>query len=75
VPIFLNLEIIVNGGTSLFTSVIIYFLVVFGDITNKVIYFGVNGVTIFQGLKTGVIIQLDSKHCPFCRDSLYGTPM
>ncbi len=70
-PILLNLERIVNGGTSNnLTFIIIHSLVVFGamsetDITNKVVYFGANGVIIFQGLKIGVIVQSVSKHCPF----------
>jgi len=39
---------------------IIHYLVFFGgmlktDITNKVVCFGVDGVTIFHGLKTSVI--------------------
>jgi len=43
------------------------FLIVFGgllkmDIVNKVVYFGVDGVTIFQGLKTGVTVQLMAKY-------------
>ncbi len=42
-------------------------LIVFGgllnvDIVNKVDCFGTNGVTTFQGLKIGVIIQLKNKH-------------
>lgn len=32
------------------------------DIVNKVVYFGVDGVTIFQGLKTGVTVQLMAKY-------------
>ncbi len=61
--ILLNLKRIVNKGTSnTLTFVIICSLVIFGgmskiDIANK--------VTIFQGLKIDVTIQLDSKHCPF----------
>ncbi len=71
VPILLNLERIVNGSTSdNFTSIIIFFLTIFGgmletNIVNKVVCFGANYVVVFQGLKTSVIIQLVSKHCPF----------
>jgi hypothetical protein len=65
VPIILNLERIVNGGTfDNLTSIIIHSFVVFGDNTNKVVCFRANGVTIFQGLKTGVIVQLVNKHYP-----------
>ncbi len=61
-----NLERIVNGGTyDNLTSMVICFLAIFGDIYNKVVCFGVNSVTIFQGLKIGVTVQLVSKHCPF----------
>jgi len=71
VPILLNLERIVNGGTFYnLTFVIIRYCTIFGgmskiDIANKVVYFGVDNVTIFQGLKTNVIVQLVNKHCPF----------
>jgi hypothetical protein len=46
------------------------FLVVFGgmleiNLINKVVYFGANGVTIFQSLKTSVTNQLTNKHCLF----------
>jgi hypothetical protein len=65
-PIILNLEKIVNEGTyDNLASIIICSLAVFGDITNKVVCFGANSVTIFQGLKIGVTVQLASKHCPF----------
>ncbi len=65
-PILLNLERIINGGTSNnFIFVIIRSPVVFSNIANKVVYFGANSVTIFQGLKIGVTIQLVSKHCLF----------
>lgn len=46
-----------------FILVIVYSFIVFGgllnvDIVNKVDCFGINGVTMFQGLKIGVTIQL-----------------
>lgn len=69
-PILLNLEKIVNGSTfDNLIYVIIRSLAVFGgmskiDIANKVVYFGANDVTIFQGLKTNVNVQLVSKHYP-----------
>lgn len=71
VPILLNLEKIVDGGTSNnFINVIIRSLVVFYGMSKiylsiKVVCFGADGVTIFQGLKIGVIVQLTNKHCPF----------
>jgi hypothetical protein len=52
-PILLNLEKIVDGSTfDNFTIIIIHFLVIFGgmleiDLANKVLCFGVDGVTIF----------------------------
>ncbi len=70
-PILLNLERIVNGGTfNNLIYVIIHFLVVFGgmsksDIANIVVCFGVNDVIIFQNLKISVIVQLVNKHCLF----------
>jgi len=63
VPIFFNLEIIVDGGTSNnLINVIICSLVVFCgmfkiDVYNKLVCFGADGVTVFQGLKNGVIVQ------------------
>ncbi len=70
-PILLNLERIVNGGTfDNLTFVIVCYLIIVGgmskiNIINKVVYFGVDNVTIFQGLKTNVIVQLVNKHCLF----------
>jgi hypothetical protein len=32
------------------------------DIIIKVVCFGIDGITIFQGLKTGVTVQLMAKH-------------
>jgi hypothetical protein len=71
VPILLNLERIVNGGTfDNLISIIIHSLAIFGgmletNIANKVVCFGADGVRIFQSLKISVTIQLVSKHCLF----------
>jgi hypothetical protein len=71
VPFFLNLEKIVDGGTSdKLTNVNIRSIVVFGgmsknDLANNVVYFGANGVTILQSLKTNVNVQLINKHYLF----------
>ncbi len=60
-----------NGGTfNNLTYVIIHSPTIFcgmlkTNITNKVVYFGVDSVTIFQGLKIGVAVQLVSKHYLF----------
>lgn len=68
---FFNLERIINGGTfDNLTFVIIRYLTIFygmskNNIANKVVYFRVDNVTIFQGLKTNVIVQLVNKHCLF----------
>jgi hypothetical protein len=76
VPIILNLETIVDGGTSdNLTNVSIHSLIVFGgmlkiDLINKVVYFGADGVSIFQSLKTNVFVQLINKHCPFHKCNL-----
>jgi len=70
VPILLNLERTVDGGTfDNLITMIIHCPVIFGwmskiGITNKVVCFGVDGVTIFQGFKTSVTTQLINKHCP-----------
>jgi hypothetical protein len=64
VPILVNLKKVVDG--TIFGNLIVMIvcsLIVFGgllnvDIVNKVDCFGTNGVTTFQGLKIGVIIQL-----------------
>jgi len=71
VSILFNLERIVDGG--MFNNLIvmiIHFLVIFGgmsetNIANKVVCFGVEGVIIFQGLKTNVIVQLINKYYLF----------
>lgn len=82
VPILLNLERVVDGTTSNnFIAMIIQSLIVFDgllkmDIANKVVNFKADSVTVFQGLKIGVIIQLMAKHNPYIVNiSLYGTPM
>jgi hypothetical protein len=55
VPIFLNLEKIVHGGTSNnLISIIIHSLAIFGgmletNVANKIVYFGANSVINFQG--------------------------
>jgi hypothetical protein len=60
VPILLNLEKTVDGRTfDNLITMIVHYLVIFGgmsktNITNKVVCFRVDGVIIFQGLKTGV---------------------
>lgn len=60
-----------DGGTSdNLINVSIRSLIVFGgmlkiDLTNKVVYFGADGVSIFQSLKMNVFVQLINKHCPF----------
>ncbi len=70
-PILLNLERVVDEGTSnnLIATIVHSFTNLGGllvvDVVNKVVCFGVDNVTIFQGLKTGVIIQLMNKHNPF----------
>jgi hypothetical protein len=59
----LNLEIVVDEGT--FNNLIDVFIrsfidlggLLMVDVVNKVVYFGVDGVTIFQGLKISVIVQ------------------
>jgi hypothetical protein len=64
VPILVNLERVVDGTTfGNLIVVIVFSFIVFGgllnvDIMNKVDCFGTNGVTMFQGSKIGVTIQL-----------------
>jgi hypothetical protein len=63
VLILLNLEKVVDGATFDNLSVVILrFQIIFGgllemDIANKVVYFGVDSIVVFQRLKTGVIVQ------------------
>jgi len=70
-PILLNLERVVDKGTSnnLTADIVRSFTNLGGllvvDVANKVVCFGVDSVTIFQGLKIGVTIQLMNKHNPF----------
>jgi hypothetical protein len=71
VLILVNPKRVVDGTTfGNLIVVIVYSLIVFGgllnvDIVNKVDCFGTNGVTMFQGSKIGVTIQLKNKHNPF----------
>ncbi len=60
VLIHLNLERTIDGSTfdNLITMIIHYLVILGGmskiDIINKMVCFGADGVTIFQGLKIGV---------------------
>jgi hypothetical protein len=36
-----------------------------GDLASRLVCFAVDGMTIFQGLKTRVTVQLVDKHAPF----------
>jgi hypothetical protein len=73
-PILLNLQKVVDGSTTdNLTSFISQSLVEYeglneADIANKLICFGVDGVMIFHGVKSGVTTQLMQKHAPFVSD-------
>ncbi len=62
IPILLNLQQMVNGASSNnLTSLIVQRLINYGgysetNITNKLVCFAIDGVTIFQGLKYNVTI-------------------
>jgi hypothetical protein len=68
---------VVDGSTiNNLTSLIIQSLVENGglsegDIAKKLIYFGLDGVTIFHGVKSGVTTQLMHKHAPFVNNVHY----
>ncbi len=66
-PILLNLEIVMEEGTLLLLLFVLLLIWVVSmvDIANKVVCFGVDGVTIFQGLKTSVIVQFMNMHNHF----------
>jgi len=67
----LNLEIVGDESTfnNLIVAIVRSFIDLGGllvvDVVNKVVYFEVNGVTNFQGLKRSVIFQLMNKHNHF----------
>lgn len=67
----MNLENIVDGITSYkLIYVIVCFLIIFGglikvNIVNKVVCFEGNDVTMFQGLKKGVIVELMVEDSPY----------
>jgi hypothetical protein len=71
VLIMLNLQHVVDGTTSdNLTSLIVKSLMEFGglsetNLANKLVSFGVDRVTIFQGVKNGVKAQIMQKHAPF----------
>lgn len=59
--------------TTNFTSLIIWSLVDYGrlsvtNIANKLVYFGVDKITIFHNVKSGVMTQLMQKYIPFVSD-------
>jgi len=62
IPILLNLERLINGGTTNnLTNVILNFLLVYGDLTLgkiKLICFASNGVVVFITVYSGVITQI-----------------
>jgi hypothetical protein len=64
VPIFLNLQKVLDGETfDNFSKLIVQRLVEFGsmtkkDVTNKLVCFKVDGMIVFQGLETSVTTKL-----------------
>jgi hypothetical protein len=68
VALLLNLQWIIKvGGFNNLTTMLVNCTTTFGglcdgDSTSKLVYFGANGVMVFQGLKIGVTIQLEEKH-------------
>ncbi len=75
--VLLNFERVVNRGTS--NNIIIAIVcsltnlgsLLMVNVVNKVVCFGADDVTIFQGLKTCVTIQFMDKHNPFIVDIHY----
>jgi hypothetical protein len=69
VPLFLNLQRVIKGGgcnnlvTMLVTSIHTFGGLFNGDLTSKLVCFHANGVIVFQGLQTRVIMQL-TKNMP-----------
>ncbi len=70
----MNLEIVVEKGTlnNVIVSFVHSFINLGGlsmvDVANKVVCFGLDNVTIFQGSKTSVIVQSINKHNHFIVD-------
>jgi len=75
--ILLNLQRMIDGSiVNNLTFLIIQSLVEYGrlnevNVARKLICFGVDEVTIFNGVKSGVTIQLMQKHVPFVSDVHY----
>jgi hypothetical protein len=71
VLLFLNLQRVTKGaGCNNLIAMLVNYINTFGglfngDLTSKLVCFHANGVIVFQGLKTRVIIQL-TKKCPIC---------
>jgi hypothetical protein len=71
VPLFFNLQRVTKRGgnnnliTRMVNSIHTFGGLFNGDLTSKLVYFHANGVIVFQGLKTRVIMQF-TKKCPIC---------
>jgi hypothetical protein len=76
-PILSTLQQVVEGShANNLTKVIILFKNLFNGILEpnlalKLVCFGMDGVTTFQGSKIGVIMQLKEKHAPFLLSVYY----
>ena len=72
VPLLLTIQKLESDGATSnnLTTVIMDALSMGGgvsdaEIAERLLYFGVDGVSSFQGLKTGVTVQIKSKYAPF----------
>lgn len=71
IPLFITLERVVEGGTTNnCTTVIVNVVHVYEGLSNQkirkgLITFGVDGVSTYQGVKSGFIVKLINKHTPF----------
>ena len=78
--VLLTLERVIEGGTTYnLTAVIVNVARAYGGLTEqkireRLITFGADGVSTFQGVKFSVTVQLMNKHAPFMVGPLHDTP-
>ncbi len=79
IPILLIVEHIIDGiNLDNLTKVLFHFVDEWRDFHNKIINwlvpFGVDGMSVFQGLRNGVLMQFQQDYAPFCNGNALCDP-
>jgi hypothetical protein len=71
IPLLLNVKHVLSGSkTNSLTLLIMNYLMTQGglheeDLASRLVYFGVDGISTFQGFKSRVIVQIQQQYVPF----------